>query len=372
VPARAAAGQRALPARIEEGLPLQLPAPAPFAGRIRPEEAVPCADAFDSPDWRFSVDWEGVRALLIVAHDGAVRLQAPNGSDLTGRFPELGEAGGFITRRPVLLDGVIAMLDNTGRPDLAGLGMRLLGPPLGRPHPPAVFLATDVLHAGRSSTLGTPLDGRLEALGRLLESGSTVQVPDNVARRGRALAEAASARGLSRMLARRGKAPYRPGVASPDRLCIPLLPRATCVVAGVQATRHSSAGRLVLGEYAAGRFVFAGRVEGPRDRRLDVWLRTQVNRLRASQSAFDADDQLPGTVWLRIALCATVSYTSRDTDGLLREASLIALRDDVDPAWCVRRDAVPPPDDVRAAAFVPTVLMPLPLDDTLLLPRQRS
>ena len=355
-----------------EPLLFQLPAPSPFPGRIRPEEAIPCLEAFDSPDWRFSVEWEGSRALLFLAQDGSVRIQGATLADMTERFSDVATAGSELLRRPAVVDGVIAVLDPTGRPDLPSLCLRLASEDASSASLPAVFLACDLLHLDGATTMGWPLDRRLEALAGLVESGSTIQVPDHVAGRGLALAEAARARGLTALLARRAGAPYRPGLASPDRLRIELVPRATCVIAGVEQTRHSPAGRLVLGEHIAGRLAFAGRVDGPRDVAMDEWLRRRLIDLRVDAPAVDVSAESINTTWLRPSLCATVAHSGRDARGVLQEPALVAIRDDIDPAWCLRREPLPPPRDERGSAFLPTVLMPLPMDDVVVLPRLRG
>jgi hypothetical protein len=67
---------------------------------------------------------------------------------------------------------------------------------------------------------------------------------------------------------------------------------------------------------------------------------------------------------MRAALIATVEYRSRGVDGRLRGAEVVTLRDDIDPAWCIRRDPVPPPPSrpVPARGFRPTVLTGLPIE----------
>jgi len=61
--------------------------------------------------------------------------------------------------------------------------------------------------------------------------------------------------------------------------------------------------------------------------------------------------------------------TGRHRDGTLASPDLIALRDDVDPMWCLRREPAMPPDlDEARRGFVPTLLLPLPLDESTLVP----
>ena len=349
-------------------LPLHLPAPPPLPGRIAPEGAVPCSAPFDAERWRFSIDWDGSRALLFAAEGGAVRLQSETLADLTPRFPELQRAGAGLRESPLVLDGVMAVLDPRGRPDLENLALRLVLGSDGADQLPAVFLAADVLHVRGAPTLTWPLDERLARLADCVGAGASVQAPDHVEGRGLALAEAAGERGLPALLARRGDAPYRPGVASPDRLRIALRQRATCVVAGIE---ELALGRvaLVLAEFVGGTLTWSGTVSGPRHSAVHRWLLDAAAALDEHAIPPAGADEVSAR-WLRPALAATVAFHGRLPDGTLREPSLIAVRDDVDTAWCVRREPVPPPDDSARSRFAPTVLMPLPLGDSALLPRR--
>jgi hypothetical protein len=76
----------------------------------------------------------------------------------------------------------------------------------------------------------------------------------------------------------------------------------------------------------------------------------------------------PGVAWLRPRLTATVEPgPPRPGGGDLPVWRLVAVRDDIDPMWCVRRPPVDPP---QASAhqplrpFSPTVLSALPIDRT--------
>ena len=331
---------------------------------MRLEAAVPCSQPFDDLDWRFSVDWDGARALLIAAGGGATRLRGESAVDLTTRFPELTGTADELAARAAVLDGVIAVLDGDGRPDLHGFGRRLALGGDGAGMLPVVFLATDVLHLDGASTMAWPLDRRLEALTGLVGHSDAVQVPDHVSGRGRALAEAALERGLSALLARRGDAAYHAGMASPHRLRVALTPTVTCVVVGIEHRRHRPM-RLLLGLHEAGRLGMAGWVTGPHDMVIERWLERVAAPLAGGTppAGFGAGDAVS---WLRPGLTATVSHHGSERDGTLRRPVLLAVRDDVDPAWCMRREPVPPPRDAKSGGgFAPTLLVPLPLDDAV-------
>ena len=341
-------------------LPLALPTPSALPGRIRPERAVPCEAPFDNPEWRFSVDWDGVRALLFAGADGCVRLQGERLQDLTPAVPEIAAAATALTGRAAVLDGVLAVLDPEGRPDLGALAHRLCGGPRVAP---AVYLATDLLHLGSTATMAWDFERRLETLRGLVHADPHLQVPDWVAGEGHAFAEAAEERALAAILARRSASRYHPGVASPDRLRIALCDRGEAVVVGV-SPQPSGHVRLLLGEYDDGRLVFAGRAEESWPDEVGAFLRRQIDDLRVAVPPLDAPRGLGDVVWLRPHLTLTVRHGGRAGDGTLRFPVAVALREDVDPAACVRRTPVAPPDDQpRPGGFRPTVLSTLPFTD---------
>jgi len=148
------------------------------------------------------VDWSGCRALLFASTDGSLRLQGERLNDITDQFPEVATASAALGGRVAVLDGVIAVLDPEGRPDLAALGHRLVSGPLGAPV--AVYLATDLLHLDGAPSISWPLERRLAALASLVMPDARIQLTEPVYGEGDALADAASQRGLQALLARRG------------------------------------------------------------------------------------------------------------------------------------------------------------------------
>jgi bifunctional non-homologous end joining protein LigD len=350
-----APGRRRLAPDVQPGLPIAVPA-AGILGRLTTEASTPCSAAFDGDDWLFSVDWEGSRCLLIADDDGSIRLQGEN-APLDDRFLEIVAAASFCAGRTAILDGTVCILDGQGRPDLAALFRRVAA---GQAWPSAVYLVTDVLHLDGESLTARPLLARLAALGDLIPADSRIQLPDHVVGHGRALAAAAAGRGLAAMLARRQDARYQAGMASPDRLRISLSQRRDAVVVGWRST--ASGVRVVLGDWTTGRLGVVGTavVDEPAAKR---WLAATAEP--ATDVAVDDRDAVgPGVIWARPRLVATVDPAPPGQGDGLPEWRLVALRDDVDPMWCVRR---PPADPPQASAhqplrpFSPTVLSALPM-----------
>ena len=323
---------------------------------------MPCSAPFDSPEWRYSVDWDGVRALLF-ATDGTIRLQGERLQDLTPLVPEIAAVAAALPERTAVLDGVLAVLDPEGRPDLAALAQRLCGGPRVAP---AVFLATDLLHHNAAPTTAWSFDRRLETLRALVVADSHLQVPDWVRGDGHAFYDAAEERGLSAVLARRAEARYHPGVASPDRMRIAIEDRLDAVVCGVEADPGGQA-RLHTGEYVEGRLLPIARVEATWGEPVALFLRRRIDELQIGEPPFDGVAPLPtdrSVTWLRPHLTVTLRHGGRAGDGTLRFPVAVALREDVEPAACVRRSAVAPPHDMpRPAGWRPTVLSTLPFTE---------
>lgn len=328
----------------DQPLPLQLPIPSLLPGRIRPELSTPCQIAFDHPDFRFSVDWDGCRALLFAAEDG-IRLQGATLRDISDRFPEVVSAATDLAERRAILDGVVTVLDPAGCPDLVALGERQAAGPGFRQKLPAVFLATDILHLDGRTTLSLPLDTRLKLLSDLALGDGRIQTPDWVAGQGEAFADAALSRNLAALLARRAGSAYHPGIASPDRLRISLSDRLDLSVVGAEPVAGLRRRRLRLAEESEGRMHEVADVE-----------------IAASSSLWRA--AAPGG-HLRSGIVATVVHQGRTGEGRLRLPSLVTLRDDVDPMWCRLRAPVLPPVSTTGhipGGFRPTILTALPLD----------
>lgn len=227
--------------------------------------------------------------------------------------------------------------------------------------PQAVYLVTDILHLDGESLAARPLLTRLAALGELVPADSRIQVPDHVVGHGHALAAAAAERGLAAMLARRQDAAYLAGMASPLRLRVALSTRRDAVVVG---WRTSGAGvRLLLGDWVLGRLGLVGvaQLDDPVSRR---WL-TSVAEPVPAVAVDDQEAAGPGVTWIRPRLVAAVEPAASARTRGLPAWRVVALRDDVDPMWCVRRTPVDPPrasSDRPLRPFSPTVLTALPID----------
>ncbi|MCU1376577.1 MAG: ligase polymerase LigD, partial [Actinomycetia bacterium] len=78
----------------------------------------------DEESWTYEFKWDGIRAIAL--WDGArLRFETRNLRDVTHSWPELEALAPALGNRPVILDGEICALDETGRPSFQRLQERM-------------------------------------------------------------------------------------------------------------------------------------------------------------------------------------------------------------------------------------------------------
>lgn len=177
--------------------------------------------AFDDPAYLFEPWWPGTRAIAFV-EDGRVRLQADELADMLGAFPELAALPAQVAASDAVLDGVVLVLDGSGRPDPVLLRARLSGREAARGEGRAAFVGTDLLAAGGARVSRLPFVRRRERLAAVLATTEWCTASRGYPGEGRMLAIAAAELGFRALSAHRLDAPYRAGPAGDAWLRVPL------------------------------------------------------------------------------------------------------------------------------------------------------
>ena len=137
-----------------------------------PADARPARDACPNDDdaYGFEVKWDGVRT---VAHvdAGHVTLTGRNGTDFSGRYPEVRALGEALGSRRLVLDGEVVAFDSEGRPSFERLQsrMHLASDSAVRRRMrdiPVAYVIFDLLWLEGHSTLGLAYRDRRTLLGR--------------------------------------------------------------------------------------------------------------------------------------------------------------------------------------------------------------
>jgi len=204
--------------------------PKPFPPMLLSEIKRP----FHKPGWVYEEKYDGYRA--VVYKDGSqVRIVSRNLKDLTGQFEEVARAVARLRAPSLILDGEVAVFDDSLVSHLGYLragrdGERLLTPP--------VLVAFDCLWARRKDLRGEPLHRRRVRLEREL---ADAEGPILTARRlppdGLAAWEEVKEHGWEGLIAKDPDSIYEPGVRTRSWIKVKYKVRVGWPGEGIEYTR---------------------------------------------------------------------------------------------------------------------------------------
>ncbi|MGC0417603.1 non-homologous end-joining DNA ligase [Embleya sp. AB8] len=287
-------------------------------------------------DWGFEVDWDGARTVAYCTGDGAVRLVARDGTDVTRTYPELAGLGEQHGRRQAVLDGEIVVLDDRGRPDLRRLRQRT-----GVVNPrkvarltidaPVHLMLFDVMYLDGRSLLATPYRERRMSLAGLDLAGprwSTPEWTEGDVQRGWATS---LHHGYSGIVGKRLASHYQPGRRSPDWIKAKHVETHGVVIGGWVEGRgelRGLPGALLVGVDAPDGLRFVGTVEdGPTVAERGE-LGEYLGAMPRTDSPFAGPVDVPGAQWVEPRLIAEVTISGWTHDGRLRHPTWQRLRPD--------------------------------------------
>jgi bifunctional non-homologous end joining protein LigD len=263
--------------------------------------------------WRFEVKWDGFRAIARVRGDD-VRLWSRNGKALEGKHRSVAEAlPDALTRADCVLDGELCAFDDDGVPRFE-LFQRSEGN--------LAYVVFDLLELEGEPLIAEPWSRRRELLEELMVPEAPIIVLSQVYEDGEALLDAARRRGLEGIMAKRIKAPYRPGRRSDDWRKIKLREETTLLIAGYTSGQGARArlGALLL---ATDDLEYAGNCgSGLSDEDIRDLL-ARLDPLRRETSPLRGAPKLGGVVrsritWVEPVLACEVEFTEWTRDRRLR------------------------------------------------------
>lgn len=285
--------------------------------------------------WAYEFKWDGVRALAAIA-DGAVRLSARSGAEITLAYPELAPLGGALSA--ALLDGEIVCFDAAGRPSFTILAERMHVRERGRAarlaaaHP-VTYMIFDVLRLGAVDLTDQPYARRRAALEELDLAGDHWLVPPSFTD-GPATVAAAREHALEGVVAKRLTSTYRPGARSPDWIKVKADASAEFVVGGYRPGARTLGALLIGVPGPDGGLLFRGRVGGgisaASEQALLEVLRPRVSDRSPFVTALPREDA-KDAIWVRPEIVVEIKYGQRTPDGRLRFPRFLRLRPDLSP-----------------------------------------
>ena len=300
-------------------------------------------DRFSDRDWFFERKLDGVRCLARRAKGGAVRLASRNEKDMTATFPEIAQALAEQSEAALLVDGEIVALQGR-RTSFERLQGRLgiIDPDAARATGIAVFYYVfDILHLDGDDTRKLPLRERKQLLRSALTFTDPLRFSAHRVGAGEQMYREACARGDEGVMAKRAAAPYVGG-RSKDWLKFKCVHDQELVIGGwtdPQGTRHGL-GAVLVGYYADGDLVYAGRVGTGFPAELIGTLMERLGALAQDDSPFTRDRiRDRGVHWVRPELVAQIGFAEWTRDGRLRHPRFQGLRIDKAARDVVRETA---------------------------------
>ena len=274
--------------------------------------------------WVHEIKFDGYRMQLRVT-DGRAVLRTRKALDWTERFPDISrEAQNF---PDCMMDGEICALDEHGVPNFAELQQALSEGATEN----LVFFAFDLLFGGDEDLRNLPLEERKSRLSGLLKKARAprFRYVEHFATSGEKFLETACRAQLEGIISKRSDAPYRSGRSD-------LWTKEKCrggqeVVIGGWWGSRTKLRSILIGSFDGDEFVYRGRIGTGFNSENSGPLLRALNRIKQPKSPFTAGIKPPRTkeiTWVEPRLVAEVQYATVTRDGVLRQASFKALRED--------------------------------------------
>ena len=318
--------------------------------------ASPGGAPLDDPGSAYEPKYDGIRAIVEVDPVGRApraRIWSRLGNEKSAQFPEIIaalERVGQSLEQPVILDGEIVALDQSGEPaSFTRLQNRLHVSHARQAgaladSQPSAFVAFDLLRDGAEDLRVLPLKSRRARLDRVLRRSASplVRLSEFVVGDGRELHARAQARGWEGVIAKRLDSRYASGQRTSDWRKLKLTHRQEFIVGGWTEPRgaRSRFGALLVGTWRDDALEFAGGVgTGFDEREIErVWTRLAPREVGACPF-----EVRPATIepahWVTPGVVVEVRFAEWTPDGRLRHPVYLGLRDDVEPDK-VRRESV--------------------------------
>ncbi|GAA3448621.1 non-homologous end-joining DNA ligase [Dactylosporangium matsuzakiense] len=283
------------------------------------------------PGWVYEFKWDGIRAIAVVK-DGATRLFARSGAEVTAAYPELAGVGRGLADS--VLDGEVVAMDTAGQPSFQVLAERMhVREPLRAARlaatVPVTYLVFDVLRAEGDELLTLPYRRRRERLERLA-LGPRAMVPPSFDD-GPATVAASVENKLEGVVAKRADSQYHPGIRTSDWIKVKLEESAEFLVGGWRPGKRAL-GALLVGVPAPGGLAYRGRVGGGISGAAERSLLAALEPLAARQNPFGSSvprEDARGAVWVTPHLVVEVKFSHRTRDGRLRFPRFLRIRPDL-------------------------------------------
>jgi bifunctional non-homologous end joining protein LigD len=307
-------------------------------------------EPFDSSDHLFEIKWDGVRVLAF-CDDRGTRLFSRSGREVNRQYPEFCDLHRRLKVGNAVLDGEIVALDSDSRPSFERLQKRInlsrdSDVARGVSRIPLDLVLFDLPFRDGLWLTGDPLVERVEKLATTVSFEDRILRSEPIPEHGKALFEAARARGLEGVVGKRAASHYLPGKRTRDWLKVKTTREVDCVIGGLSAgqnARSGTFGALLVGVYEGAALRYIGSVGTGYTEKTLRELRAVLDSLVTGTSPFAEPVPVRHAKWVRPVLVCEVEFREL-THGLrLRAPAFKRLRDDKLPEECTLDQLAPQP-----------------------------
>ena len=279
-------------------------------------------EPFHHKGWVYEAKYDGYR--IIAYKEGPrVRLYSRNEIDRTARYAHIADAIRALRPVTLLLDGEAVVFDRAriSRFQLLQQGAAN-----------SVFVAFDCLFVNGKDLRREPLSVRRSQLEKVLASGPpnpALMLSKRLAADGLAAYKIAARKGFEGLIAKDPSSPYVES-RSDHWLKVKVRQEDEFVIGGFSkpdGTRKYF-GALLLGAYVSGKLHYVGKVGTGFDEQMLAALHRKLQPLVAPASAFVDLPRAKNVSFVKPSLVAQVSYSEITSDGKVRQAVFLGLRDD--------------------------------------------
>ena len=283
-------------------------------------------EAFDDPDWIYELKMDGFRCLAYIDKD-TVDFRNKRNMQMLPKFPELAGIYKHVNDK-CILDGEIVVLAG-GVPDFYRLQKRTMLTDrfkiqMEAERFPASFVAFDCIYQGNQELVFQSLMERKHMLSTMVTEKDRIAVSRYIEKEGTALYQAAEARELEGVVAKRKESLYFMGKKTKDWIKFKRMADEEFIVAGY-IPKGGRIFSLVLAKYRLGSLVYKGHVTSGVTKDMVAQLEeTGRNPFRMLPTGNES------AVWVEPSRVCVVEYMP-NTLHSLRQPVFKGFRDDIFP-----------------------------------------
>ncbi|MFM0300053.1 DNA ligase D [Paraburkholderia sediminicola] len=331
---RELAASPAIEGAVKAGLP----------ATFRPQLATLVDAAPPGDEWAYEIKFDGYRVLARIdrkAKTRAVKVFTRTGNDWTGKFSKQVKALEQLDIESAWLDGEAVVLDENGVPGFQALQNAFDS---NRPQDIVIYLF-DIPFLNGYDLRGVPLEQRRAILRALMDGGddSVLRFSNDFAFSADDLLKSACDMALEGIIGKRRDSGYTSGRSS-VWIKLKCRRRQEFVIGGYSEPSGSRAafGALLLGVYdGKGKLQYAGRVGTGFNAALLRSVKKALDAHASERMPFASaprERSLTPAHWVEPALVCECNFAEWTSDGIVRQASFLSLRNDK-PARQIVREA---------------------------------